>query len=119
MKKLKLYGEKKRFFRFKRKGFVAEVFVEGDEIRVSAGDSCLEKELKNEIDRRMRSNCIVSYRSVWEMDRGQRIHYSIAEPRKPGDPDFLEALKDFSAFWHTQTFAGYEISGVRSKIVDE
>lgn len=121
MKKLKLYGEKKWFFGFKRRGFVAEVYVSDGKVVVFSNNSRLREELQREIDKEIAHNFITRTRAIREEKPGlsRPIVYHIAEPRKPGDPDFLETLKDQSAFWSTQIFDGYEISGVQSRIIEE
>ncbi len=121
MKKLKLYGEKKWLFGFKRRGFVAEVCVNDGKVVVFSKNSRLRDELQREIDKRAAHNFITRTKAIREEKPGlprPNIHH-IAEPRKPEDHDFLETLKDQSAFWSTQIFDGYEISGVQSRIINE
>ena len=121
MKKLKLYGEKKWFFGFKRRGFVAEVSISNGKMAVTSKNSRLRDELQREIGLEVAHNLVTRGRAIREEKPGlpRPIIHHIAEPRKPEDPDFLETLKDQSAFWSTQIFDGYEISGVQSKIVEE
>jgi hypothetical protein len=112
MKKLKLYGEKKIFGPFKKKGFIAEVFVVDGKVVVESKNKKVKEELQKEIDEGIKNDEITISRSVWEeFPDGRKAHYHLAEPKKPTDPKFLNALRDYSELWSTHTFAGYEISG--------
>jgi len=120
MRKLKLYGEKKIFGPFKKKGFIAEVFVVDGKVVVESKDKKVKEELQKEIEEDIKNNAITLSRGVWEeWPDGRKVHYHLAEPKKPTDPKFLDALRDYSALWDTHTFGGYEISGLLSKFVEE
>lgn len=121
MKKLKLYGEKKGFLGIRRKGFVAEVFVDNDgKVIVKSRNKKLERELLEMINERIQKNLTTLTKSVREQFfGGKEACHHVEEVKKPGDSKFLDAIRDASALWHTQTFAGYKISGILSKFVEE
>jgi hypothetical protein len=66
MKKLKLYGEKKIFGPFKKKGFIAEVFVVDGKVVVESKNKKVKEELQKEIDEGIKNDEITISRSVWE-----------------------------------------------------
>jgi hypothetical protein len=120
MRKLKLYGEKKIFGPFKKRGFIAEVFVINGEVIVKSKNESVKRELQEKINKRIREDLIILTKGIREkFPDGRKLYYSIMERKKPEDPEFLDAIRDASAFWSVNTFGGYKISGVLSKFVEE
>lgn len=118
MRKLKLYGEKKIFGPFKKKGFIAEISVVDGKVVVKSKDKKVKEDLEREIKKRIESEAITFSWGVTEkLPDGGKAHYHLAEPKKPTDPEFLEALREYSVLWSTHTFGGYEISGLLSEVI--
>lgn len=116
MKKLRLYGEKKIFLGFLRRRFIADIFVDQNNVcTVESKNFTVKKELLAAINELGRNNEIILRKGVIEGN----THTSIGETKKPGDKDFLIALKEYRTLWRDRRFGGYKIFSVKSKIIDE
>lgn len=116
MKKLKLYGEKKWFFGIKRKGFIADVFVDKDNlVVVESKYPKLEKELDRSLQQLIKSKKLILRTGV----TNENTCSTFFSYQKPGDPKFLEALKSYHPFWWDKKYGGYEINELGSKVVEE
>lgn len=120
MKKLKLYGEKKILWIFKKKGFIAEIYIINRKMIIVSKDKKVKEALGEALNKRVQQNLIFLTKGMKkELQGDQKIHHSIIDYKKIEDPEFLSALRDASAFWETNTFNGYKISGVLSKLMEE
>lgn len=116
MKKLKLYGEIKWFFVLRREGFVADVFVDKDNLVVVESKHLkLKKDLSHSLQQLIKHGELVLRKGITKGD----IHMTVGSYQKPGDSNFLEALKSYHSFWWNKKFGGYEINNLASKIVEE
>lgn len=116
MKKLKLYGEKKLFWVIPQKGFIADVFVDGKNNPIIESKYAeVKKDLSAAINDLVKSGKLLL--------RGGRIEKDVCitfgTKQKPGDPKFLEALKDDTDLWWDKKYGGFEISPLSSEIIEE
>ena len=113
IKKLKLYGKKGDF-----RGLIATVYVnEDNKLIIEADDSKVKKDLTHLIIAGIYGNLIMIKKGV---DTPEGGHKTLCFPKKPGDPEFLEALW-YSTIWTNTKVGGYQIlyGPLFSKIIEE
>ena len=102
-KKVKLYGEKKIFGLFKKRGFVAEIWVENGTVRIESRNKKLKKELEKITEELIKNNEVTIGKRIERKEPGYaRVYTEIDISQKPGDKFFLvglaSALEDFSRY---------------------
>lgn len=99
--------------------FLAKVWVESNRIRVASSDADIERDVWAYIHAHLGTDAIASLRTERAVGKNRaRYVMTTATPRQPGDPDFLEAVRDLYVYSHLRV-GKYAVAGLACKIVDE
>jgi len=118
MKTLKLYGSKDLKRGIDREHSVAEIAVIDGKVCVGSAPEGAKRDLKAALVKLIASNELILRKAMVRTTKHGDADALFGMPQTPDDVTFLEALKDYHAFWDN-IFGGYEINPLVSVVIEE